>query len=370
MSLNILAEYIWIDGSTPTRHVRSKTKVIRVNSYQEWTMGFSLPSADKFPEWAFDGSSTGQAEGAASDCILQPVRVVVDPTRHNHGLDVEEGGVSASLPVAFLVLCEVMNADGTPHPSNTRARLRETLDGGADDLDIWIAFEQEYTLYKGSRPLGFPEDSRFPAAQGPYYCGVGSDEVYGRQMVEDHLAACLDADLFVTGINAEVMPGQWEFQVGGPGGDALLVSDHLWFSRWLLYRIGEEHNIYATLDQKPVTGDWNGAGMHTNFSTTATRGEGGITAINEICATMSGRVEDHLEVYGDGIKFRLTGAHETCAWDEFKWGIGDRTASIRIPLLVAKAGCGYLEDRRPGANADPYEVSRVMAEAALLSQGA
>ncbi|MCB9744360.1 MAG: glutamine synthetase, partial [Alphaproteobacteria bacterium] len=226
----------------------------------------------------------------------------------------------------------------------------------AADADPWFAFEQEYTFFKGSRPLGFPAERRYPAPQGPYYCGVGADEVYGREVVEDHMAACLDAGIQLTGINAEVMPGQWEYQCGGPGVGPLEASDHLWLSRWLLYRVGEDHDISATLDPKPVPGDWNGAGMHTNFSTHLMRVDGGRAIIEEVCEKLGKTHSAHLDVYGHGNEARLTGAHETCSYKEFRFGVADRTGSIRIPRMVATDGKGYLEDRRPAANADPYEV--------------
>ncbi|MGC6417795.1 MAG: glutamine synthetase beta-grasp domain-containing protein [Bradymonadia bacterium] len=335
----IIGEYIWIDGGVPTKKLRSKTKIITaLGADHEATL------AD-FPAWQFDGSSTGQAEGDSSDCLLAPVRICPDPVR---GLG------------AYLVLCEVMNSDGSPHPTNTRAALRTALDAGADASDAWLGFEQEYTLYDGSRPLGFPSERRYPAAQGPYYCGVGADEVYGRDLVEAHLEACVEAGLSIVGINAEVMPGQWEYQIGGPGAGPLKASDELWLSRWLLYRLGEEIGVSATLDPKPVPGDWNGAGMHTNFSTTEMRAPGGIRAIDEACKKMANYIPEHLAAYGNGYEMRLTGHHETCRYDEFKYGVSDRTASVRIPALVAKDECGYLEDRRPNANADPYEVSEVL----------
>ncbi|MFT7620988.1 MAG: glutamine synthetase [Myxococcota bacterium] len=339
----LVAEYIWIDGSEPTHKLRSKTRVIP--DPEELSL-------ETFPLWNFDGSSTNQADGANSDCILRPVAFVDDPVRG-------EG--------CFLVMAEVFNVDGSPHRTNARAVLREVLAQGADKTDAWFGFEQEYTLFKGSTPLGFPSERRFPAAQGPYYCGVGDDEVHGRELVESHLFACLEAGLLITGVNAEVMPGQWEFQCGGPDGDALTASDHLWLARWILYRIGEDMGISATLDPKPIPGDWNGAGMHTNFSTadmrvppTADNDSLGVNAINDAVEKISKKVKEHLAVYGHGYEMRLTGAHETCRYDEFRAGISDRTASIRIPTNVATDNCGYLEDRRPNGNADPYAVAARM----------
>lgn len=333
---HITVEYIWIDGTKPTPKLRSKTKII--HEYR-----------GALPNWSFDGSSTQQAEGQSSDCILIPVYTVPDPIR---------GGD------ALLAMCEVWNTveDAgmmVPAVSNARFQLK-TLMGDHKGLDAWIGFEQEYTLFEGSRPLGFPSEQRFPAAQGPYYCGVGADEVAGRELVEEHLELCLRAGLAIQGVNAEVMPGQWEFQIGGPNVNPLRASDELWIARWLLYRLGEKYGISATLDPKPVPGDWNGAGMHTNFSTAATRAENGMQEIYTILDRMSDRIEFALQNYGHGYEIRLTGDHETCRYDEFRVGISDRTASVRIPVDTHMRGRGYFEDRRPNANADPYRVSTVM----------
>ena len=332
----LVAEYIWIDGGYPTSRVRSKTRVF-------------TEDVSSFPDWSFDGSSTEQAEGRSSDCVLNPVCVISDPIRgENHKL----------------VLCQVMNVDGTPHSTNTRVGLERLLRNNPE-LDAWGGFEQEYTLFEGSKPLGFPSERRFPPAQGPYYCGVGADEVSGRDLVEEHMMLCLKAGLPITGVNAEVMPGQWEFQVGGPNLSILESSDYVWIARWLLYRVGEDFGISATLDPKPVPGDWNGAGMHTNFSTAQTRAEGGLESIEKILDVMSCRMKEHLDSYGDGYEIRLTGKHETCRYDEFRWGVSDRTASVRIPLQTQKEGCGYFEDRRPNANADPYRVSEQLVLSTL-----
>jgi len=340
-----LAEYVWIDGATPTRKLRSKARVIQVPEIS------GNHSVEDFPEWGFDGSSTYQATGDKSDLILKPSAATRDPLRG-------EGN--------FLVMCEVMNADGTPHASNTRAELRKVLESGAAKEEPWFGIEQEYTLFAGNVPLGWP-DKGYPAPQGPFYCGVGSDEVFGRKIVETHTRACIDARIMIFGINAEVMPGQWEFQVGyrgfdGEVADPLTVTDHLWLARWLLYRIGEDHGVNATLDPKPVRGDWNGAGQHTNFSTKSMRDKAtGMKAIEDAISRLAKTHQEHIAVYGDRLHERLTGKHETCNIDEFRHGVSDRGASIRIPAHVSKQGCGYLEDRRPGANADPYQVaSRIL----------
>ncbi len=327
------AEYIWIDGAEPTAKLRSKGKVV--------------PMGEAPPLWGFDGSSTNQAPGENSDCVLNPVFVCKDPIR---------GGDHK------LVMCEVLLPDMSPHPSNTRAACAELAEKYGD-FDTWFGIEQEYTFFDGIKPLGWP-DNGFPAPQGGYYCGVGSDEVFGRPIVEAHLDACLEAGLMVSGINAEVMPSQWEFQIGPLG--APLVADQLWVARWLLYRVGEDVHISdspnkgvtARLDPKPVQGDWNGAGAHCNFSTQQMREN------YEACidaAEALGRNHDlHIANYGDRIEERLTGLHETCSYREFRYGVSDRGASVRIPWQVHRDGKGYIEDRRPNANCDPYKVTELI----------
>ena len=329
----VMVEYIWIDGNQPTAKLRSKTKIVdnKVNN------------ASDLPDWGFDGSSTMQAEGHFSDCLLRPVYIMNDPIR---------GGDN------ILAMCEVFNADGTVHKSNKRAKLRE-LAKKHKKQEAWFGIEQEYTFFDGIKPLGWP-DNGFPAPQGGYYCGVGSDEVFGRDIVEDHMEACISAGMTMSGINAEVMPGQWEFQIGPLG--PLEVSDEIWLARWLLYRIGEDYGVSATLHPKPVKGDWNGAGAHTNFSTKSMREPGGLKIIEDACEKLAKTHEKHMELYGSDNEQRLTGDHETCSISEFKYGVSDRGASIRIPMQTANDGYGYLEDRRPSANMDPYLVCSALIE--------
>ena len=272
----VYAEYLFLDGSTPTQEIRSKTRLIPYNN-QDIDLSF-------FPEWSYDGSSTYQSDGKDSDLVLQPVNFCQDSYRRRDK--------------AFLVICEVLNPDGSPHSTNQRARLRNLWNRGAFATDTWVGFEQEYTLFEGSQPLGWPEKGDFPVAQGPFYCGVGSDKIFGRDLVEEHMSVCEEAGLSIFGINAEVMPGQWEFQIGYRGekekkGDKvyrfspelnrwilsyrkqnlrslynpLNMSDELWMARWFLHRIAEDHEVRVSFENKPKEGDWNGAGMHTNFST-------------------------------------------------------------------------------------------------------
>ena len=324
------AEYIWIDGTEPTPLMRSKTKIMP-------------DGATEFPIWGFDGSSTNQAPGANSDCVLRPVYDCADPIR---------GGNDR------LVLCEVLLPDMTPHPTNTRAACAEVAEKFASE-EAWFGIEQEYTLFEadGQQPLGFPEGG-FPGPQGPYYCGVGTDLIFGREISEVHASACIDAGIGIAGTNAEVMPGQWEFQVGPLG--PLEVSDQLWVSRWLLHRVAEDYEVVVSIDPKPVRGDWNGAGCHTNYSTKAMRES--YQPIVDACEALGKNIQEHIQNYGSGNENRLTGLHETQSINEFSYGVSDRGASIRIPWQVEVDQKGYLEDRRPASNMDPYLVTRLLIQ--------
>jgi len=326
--MKIAAEYIWIDGTKPTALCRSKTKVI--------------DSQEEPPVWGFDGSSTNQASTEASDCVLNPVYSCHDPIRAGNNI---------------LVLCEVLETDLTPHPTNTRATCQAASEKHAEH-EFLFGIEQEYTLYDGLKPLGWPNKGGFPAPQGGYYCGVGADEVYGRQLVELHLDVCMRAGLDICGVNAEVMPAQWEFQIGPIG--PLEAADQLWVARWLLYRLGESRGISARLHPKPVEGDWNGAGAHTNVSTKQMRSS--YEAILAACKALAETHSQHIVHYGADNEQRLTGRHETCRIDEFRYEVSDRGASVRIPWQTQKDGKGYIEDRRPAANADPYVVNRLLVE--------
>jgi len=339
-----IGEYIWIDGNGG---LRSKTRTI--------------PITGQPPVWGFDGSSTEQATGDSSDCVLKPVKWRKDPVRGTPSI---------------LVLCEVYDSEGNPDEHNYRAKLSETYKKYKDQFPIF-GIEQEYTLKRGGKYLGCDAKDRVNGIpeQGPFYCGVGAGKEYGDDVAETHMFGCLAAQIKWGGKNAEVMPGQWEFQVGPS--TPIELADELWLARYLLLKIAAKRGYEVTFEAKPHL-KLNGAGAHTNFSTKLSRGEDGLkycveaakalglrVVEDEDCAVEEGKVYATREFpsgYGSDYEKRLTGAHETCSFDEFKYGVADRTASIRIPLHVKQNGGGYIEDRRPCADADPYRVVTYIME--------
>jgi len=328
---SVIAEYVWIDGSNG---LRSKCKTLKK----------AVTSVKELPEWNFDGSSTGQAPGDNSDVYLRPVAIYPDPFRLGDNI---------------LVMCETWMSDGKPNAYNFRhdADLLMTEHAGHG---FWFGLEQEYTLLDiQGWPYGWPKNG-FPAPQGPYYCGVGTGKVFCRDIVEAHYKACLYANINISGTNAEVMPAQWEYQVGPCEGISL--GDELWMSRFILHRVAEEFGAKVTFAPKPIPGDWNGAGLHTNVSTTEMREEGGMKAIEAAMEKLAKRHKEHMKVYGEGNESRMTGAHETASYDKFTWGIANRGSSVRVNRQCAEEGKGYFEDRRPASNGDPYQITGMIVE--------
>jgi glutamine synthetase len=318
-------EYIWLDGYQPTQNMRSKTKVIN---------DFSGKIED-CPMWSFDGSSTKQAMGDSSDCLLKPVSIYPDPARSN----------------GYLVMTEVLNSDGSNHESNGRATIDD------DDNDFWFGFEQEYFIMDRSTelPLGFPRGG-FPGPQGLYYCSVGGRNTHGRDFVEEHADLCIEAGLNFEGINQEVASGQWEFQLFAKG--AKIAGDEIWIARYLLDRLTEQYGYYIEYHPKPIKGDWNGSGMHANFSNSTLRTCGSKEIYERICEAFRPVTKEHITVYGAFNNQRLTGLHETASINDFSYGVSDRGASIRIPIMTVENGWkGWLEDRRPASNGDPYKIA-------------
>ena len=322
--MKVKLEYVWLDGYKPEPNLRSKVKIVDYDSIKgkrdQWD----------FPMWNFDGSSTNQADTGNSDRLLKPVRHYM-----------------TDLQNTIYVLCEVLNPDGEPHETNQRAKLKE------EEEDLWFGFEQEYFIREeiNGNVLGHKRHNLF---QGEYYCGVGHN-VVGREFVEEHTDMCLKHGIDITGTNAEVALGQWEYQVFSQG--KLKGGDDLWMSRYFLYKISEKYGYHIDLHPKPLThGEWNGSGLHTNFSNDRMRNEGGYDYFTAIFNSFGSRHEDHIKAYGSNNNLRLTGEYETQSIDKFSWGVSDRGASIRVPQDTAKEWKGYVEDRRPGSNADPYKI--------------
>lgn len=330
-------EYVWLDGYIPEPNLRSKVKIIKNES--------AILSLTDIPEWNFDGSSTKQAEGKFSDCILKPVRLY----SNNHYTNIK----------TTYVFCEVMNPNGTPHETNHRDLL------GNEDENFWIGFEQEYFIREGKNKSLLGHNASLNGyigiePQGKYYCGVGSN-VIGRELVEKHLDFCLTHGIDITGTNAEVALGQWEYQVFAKGNKK--ACDDLWMARYFMEKISENYGYSIEYHPKPLgNSDWNGSGLHTNFSTKRMREEGGEKYFQSLFSALDARRDVHIKNYGSDNHLRLTGQYETQSIDKFSYGISDRGASIRIPAKTAINWKGYLEDRRPASNANPYKIVKVLIE--------
>lgn len=337
----IQATYVWIDGTG--ENVRLKDRVLK-----------KIPERpEDCPDWQYDGSSTYQAQGGNSDIAIVPRALYKDPFK------IGEHDV--------IVLCDTYKPDGSPCETNHRAAMQAAYDK-TKNHEPWFGLEQEYTfLDVDGRPFGWPANG-FPGPQGPYYCATGAEKAVGRDIVEAHTLACMYAGIEFAGTNAEVMPAQWEYQVGPSLG--MKAADDLWISRYILWRIAEEFGVVVTFDPKPMEGNWNGAGGHTNFSTKPMREEGGIKAIEEAILKLAKEHPKHIKAYdprgGKDNERRLLGRLETSSIDKFTWGVADRSCSVRIPRGVAKANKGYLEDRRPSSNMDPYSVCNAILTTCLV----
>jgi len=337
-----VVEYVWLDGNN---ELRSKTRVFISK----------ITSINDVSEWNYDGSSTGQADGTDSEVIIKPRALFIDPFR-------------PKFMNALIVLCDTYKPNGTPLKGNKRQWASSLFNQAFDEIP-WYGIEQEYFLMnkKTEKPLGFPEDG-WPNPQGQYYCSVGTKNAFGREVADEHLDACLKAGIQISGLNAEVAPGQWEFQVGPCVG--IDSGDHLWIARYLLLRVAEKHGYVVNFEPKPIKGDWNGSGCHTNYSTLSMR-EGtedktGLQFIEEAIEKLSKKHMEHMAVYGEGNEERMTGEHETASYDKFTSGRANRGASVRIGNETVEKKKGYFEDRRPSSNMDPYLVTGIIFKTTCL----
>lgn len=347
--MKLVAEYIWLDSQD---NLRSKTKIMN----KEITETNSFFDANTYPVWNYDGSSTGQATTDNSEVLLKPVAVYPDPVR--------------TFGYSYLVVCEhmIMGQDGNYLPDSRRKAVDIFNNNKSCGSDPMFGLEFEFFLYQKNNPLGIPKyPDSFPKPQGDYYCGIGAQNAIGRQMIEVVLNRCLHSRVEITGLNAEVAPGQWEFQVCNTGIKA--CDDSIVF-KYILQRTAEDYNVDINFHPKPIEGDWNGSGCHVNFSTKEMR-EGtsektGYDIILESIKKLEGCHKEHMEVYGIDNDKRLTGKHETGKYDEFTYGVANRGCSIRIPRTTEKDKKGYFEDRRPSSNMNPYVVCSKIYETCCL----
>lgn len=347
----VVAEYIWLGGNN---ELRSKTKVLHNLSSKTINNNDNISDyLDMLPEWNYDGSSTGQASGDDSEVIIKPRFICPCPFIRSVGI---------------LVLCDTYKPSGEPLDNNNRVKAVEIFQKNIQE-EPWYGIEQEFFIIDSNskKVLGFQNENS-PKKQGQYYCSVGADNAFGRKLLEEHLEHCIRARLQISGINAEVAPGQWEYQIGPCVG--INSGDQLWISRYILMRIAEKYNYSINFHPKPLSGDWNGSGCHTNYSTKSTR-EGlenktGLDIMYEHMEKLKVKHDEHMEVYGSDNHLRMTGKHETANFNIFSYGVADRGSSVRIGNDAYKNKCGYYEDRRPSSNMDPYLVTSKIFETTIL----
>jgi len=328
-----VVDYVWLGGNG---ELRSKSRVI----YD------TITSIEQIPIWNYDGSSTGQAVGDSSEILIHPKRIFRCPFRKPNGL---------------IVICDTYRKDGTPALYNHRVEAQKIFNEYEYEKP-WYGLEQEYFMYDvtTNQPLGFEKAVK----QGQYYCSVGANNIFGRIIMDEHMDACLYAGIKISGTNAEVAPAQFEYQIGPVEG--IDAADQLWVSRYILEKLTEKYDVYIVYHPKPLGNHWNGSGCHTNFSTENMRKSGGMDVILSAIDKLKNAHLDHMKVYGDSNEERMTGSHETADYNTFTSGIGDRTASIRIPNDTAINGYGYFEDRRPASNCDPYLVTSIILRTICL----
>ena len=343
----LILEYIWLDSNN---NPRSKTKVSKKKLPENLDIDKEKDILSILELWNFDGSSTGQATTEDSEIILRPIKCVKDPFRRQKG--------------CFLVLCECLNIDMTPNKFNTRYYANEIFNQQLNQKPMF-GIEQEFFISSYSKdsnntmvfqPICFSNKNWTLKEQGDYYCGIGFDNALGRHIIEDAFYNLFYANLNITGLNAEVAPSQWEFQVCSIGIDA---ADTLILTRYICNRSFERFNCGLDLSVKPRE-DLNGSGCHVNFSTKEMREKNGYNKIKEAIDNLESKHLLHIKHYGSDNDKRLTGHHETSSIKSFSFGIGSRNTSIRIPNETFKNKCGYLEDRRPSSTMDPYVVTSLL----------
>jgi glutamine synthetase len=360
----IILEYIWIDGNNCSIFSKSRTYY---SSGEEVRL-------DDIPNWTFDGSSTGHSkkDSENSEIILIPRFTCLNPLQPN----------------SQLVLCDTYNSDLTHTDSNHRVHANKIMTAVHNQYPMF-GLEQEYYLitpdireilqqtkccdkwYKKLFSCKTPCSTEHDRIQAYYsnkiqYCGGGHMHTLGRKIANEHLQACVKAKLTISGINAEVGPNQWEFQIGPIIG--IEAGDHMWVARYLLIMIAEKYETSIDFSPKPFL-NLPGSGCHVNFSTKLMREyHTGFPHIINAINLLAIDHENHMKIYGYNNNLRLTGKHETASIDDYTYGIGTRTTSIRIGQETFKNKGGYFEDRRPGSNIDPYLVTSAIVGSTVLEK--
>ena len=357
--MRYLLEYIWLDAND---NLRSK---IKISDNLEPELESDSTNNNPIPMWNFDGSSTGQSDCSNSDVLLKPVKLYKNPFFPSENTNTK---INTNM-ISYIVLCECLNKDLSPHVTNHRDNCTKIYEKYKENKCLF-GIEQEYVIFENDKPYKWhtalnPLKNRADCVQGEFYCSVGSNKAFGREISNKHLLYCLEAGVNICGTNAEVAPSQWEFQIGTC--DMLTVSDDLIVARYILNKVAEEFNCFISLEPKPFGPEWNGSGGHTNFSTGTMREKDGIQYIYDACEKLKEKHEEHMKVYGKDNEMRLTGIHETSSMHDFSYGVADRSCSIRIPLDVSNKKCGYLEDRRPASNLNPYLVTATIVNTVCSS---
>nr|CAH7745052.1 unnamed protein product [Callosobruchus chinensis] len=313
--------YLWIDHTG--ENLRSKTR----------TLDFSPSTYKEVPIWNFNGFHTMKAPKEKSDYYLVPVSLYNDPIRRGANK---------------IVLCETFDADEKPCKTNHRQKCVEALNKVCDH-EVYIGFEQDYYIMgSDGRPFGWPPMGE-PISDRQYYASMCT--VIGREITECIYRALLYAGVNVYSDCAEPAPSQWELKTNGERG--VKPADDMWFSRWLMQRIAEDFGLCISF-QPFVSPRWSKSGLHVTYSTKKMRDNDGMKYIQETIKKLEKCHTEMLKIY-----------KSTYLGDKFTSGIGDRTASVRIPKIVADKKKGFIEDRRPAGNADPYKIMEALIKACI-----
>lgn len=335
-------DYVWVDGTG--ENVRSKARTIE----------FIPDNHKEVPVWGSDGKASMLPVPKESDVLLVPVAIYNDPFRRGNNK---------------LVLCDTYEYDGKALPTNHRKSFCDALNKVCDQEIMWGLEQQYMVMDMDERPFGWPVMLGEPRKHMGYYCSVGGNKVYGREIAESHYRACLYAGVQIASIHPDAIPGQWEFQIGvSPG---IKGPDDLWMARYILGRISEEYGTHICYHPKRYE-NLSGSSCHVNFSTKATRKDNGLSTLQEYMQKLSKRHDEHLKKYdpygGEQNKRRLTGKDGASAADTFSSGVGDKNLSVRITKESETKKKGYVEDRRPAANGDPYAVCDMIVRTCLLDE--